>query len=114
MSHQLAHPVIAGRALWASARKVLGAPGSQISWRAEAGKGGWRGLEPRRFSACNRSACIRNLKSEERGRPGGDHGGLGVFGAVDRALRGLGVLRISDGAPDPAKQRADQVSASPR
>lgn len=69
---------------------------------------------PRRFSACNRSACIRNLKSEERGRPGGGHGGLGEFGAGDRALRGLGVLRISDGAPDPAKQTADRVSASPR
>lgn len=70
-------------------------------------------ISPRCFSACNRSACIWNLKSEERGRPGGGHGGLGEVVARDRALRGLGVLRISDVAPDPAKQTADRVSASP-
>ena len=93
------------------------------SWLSDLVAGGGRrgggggeawNTSPRRFSACNRSACIRNLKSEERGRPGGGHGGLGEFGAGDRALRGLGVLRISDGAPDPAKQTADRVSASPR
>ena len=82
--------------------------------RRPARRGGepWN-TSPCRFSACNRSAWIRNLKSEERGRPGGGHGELGEVVAGDRALRGRGVLRISDGALNPAKQTEDRVSASP-
>lgn len=96
-------------------RQSSGTPGPQILWRAVAGKAGRRGLEhlTTPLFCTQQVRCIRNLKGEQRWRPGGG-GGLGEAGAGERPLQRLWCCPSPTGCRTEPDKRQTGFRRAPR